>query len=226
MRRMVLGLVVAVACCLTAPAATAAEDAERFCTASPGLGGRFADFSAPDPREDPTYARRLAKAYEAVAKFARSEIATDARALAAYFRQLARAGSTKRAVKIANRRYDEVSARERRFADYVEDVCIESQLPPLTSPEGPYVEYAVGGEGRALIRYLDASGVAVEATVDLPWFIEVPAVPGQAVRVAAVQRGDDVLWCTIRSFTADDSVDIASDATSGDHVTVICEGTT
>jgi hypothetical protein len=209
---------------LPTPDASASENAERFCEVTRHIGGPLLDMTAPDPRQDHAYARQLARGHDTAAKYARAEIAVDARALAAYYRRLGATASTKRAVAIANRRYDEITARQQRFFAYVEEQCIQSQLPTVSTLAGPTAEYAVGGQGRATATYTDESGTPVTQTVELPWYVEIPASPGQSVRVSAVQEGDDIVWCTIYHRAADATL-VASDAQSGDHVTATCEGT-
>ncbi len=205
--------------------AVAAEDVERFCDASLTIGGRLPKDGPKDPRQDRAFARRLASGYNRVAKYASAGIAIDMRALAAYYRELGAAKSSKDAVAIANRRYTEITARQQRLAEYVSTNCMDFPAAP-SRPAGPYVDYEVGGEGRAIVTYVDASGAPVSKTVALPWDVQVAVTAGQAVRVTAEQQGNGIVYCKI---TYDDGSrrrrSVANAADDGDHVAVTCEGT-
>jgi hypothetical protein len=228
MRRLVVVLTCTVMLSTwAAVAATAAEDVDRFCEATEHIGGRIAKGTQPDPRVDRAFATRLSRGYDRVAAYAHPVIATDARALANYFRQLSKAGSTKAAVALANQRSDAIAPRLERLASYVSAKCLG--FPPTTTTfPAPFVTYSVGGEGRATVTYSDATGAQVTKSVKVPWDTYVASSPGQSVRLSAEQAGDGIITCEI-TYSAEwrgDRVKVASDTQHGEHVTATCEGTT
>jgi hypothetical protein len=228
MRRVVILLACTVVLSTwAASAATGAEDVDRFCEVTEHIGGRIPRGTQPDPRQDRAFASRLSRGYDRAAEYAHPVIATDARALANYFRQLGKAGTTKEAVAIANQRSAAITPRMERFGAYVSAKCLG--FPPTTTTfPAPFVSLSVGGEGRATVTYSDATGAPVTKSVEVPWDTYVASGPGRSVRLSATQAGNGIVTCSIRYSVEWQSrgTTVASDTQNGDHVTATCEGTT